>query len=112
MMSNNTSRLIYYIIMVSINLFALLIICGSFFGTSNANGEGSPVQTNWEAFLWHGTRIFIFSLIIAGAATLLSYLFRNSLHLTSMSLKRIFTVEISSCLALFLIIYFYFSTIA
>lgn len=112
MMNSNTARLIYYIIIVSINLFGLLIVSGSFFGASNANGEGSPMQTDLEAFLWHGTRLLVFSLIIAGGATLISYLYRKRMNFTTRNLKRIFSFEIFGFMTLFLVIYFYFSTIA
>lgn len=99
--------IIFYILMIAINIFGLGVLGISFLGSSNANGEGSPILTETESFLRHATFIAVLSLIFAGLTLLLSIIFRKIAGLNKVKLIKIFLIEFCSFIVIYFLVYGY-----
>jgi magnesium-transporting ATPase (P-type) len=103
----NIQRILYVLLLAALNVIAIIMVGVVFLSASNANGEGAPIQNAFIFFLRQLVYVVIISLFFSSIAFLLTRLFRNTVSRNNLFVNKIFWLEFSGMIAIFLIAYLY-----
>jgi len=99
------NRIIFYFLLLLINIGAFILIGISFLSGPPSSGENAMSET--QAFLSLTVYILIVSIIFSALAALLGYLFRKSLNITINAILKLFIGEFLLFIIVFLVAYWY-----
>ena len=101
------NRIIFYLLLLIINIAAFILIGISFLNGRSFGGEGADVMSETEMFLRHSLYGIIVSVIFSALAFILGYLYMTSVNITTSTLRRIFIGEFILILLVFVLTYGY-----
>lgn len=100
-------KILFVFLLIALNIIGIILVSVIFLGSSNANGEGAPVQTKFNWFL----RMFGYALSVSISISLIGFLltlaFKSVLPLNKIYIKRLFWFELALLLTIFFIPYLY-----
>ena len=100
-------RILYAVLLVALNVVGIILISIVFLGTSNANGEGAPMESEFKGFLRQLVYVIVVSLFFSLVTFTLTRLFRRSLPTNNPYLKNIFWIQLGGLIAIFLLTYLF-----
>jgi hypothetical protein len=101
------SKIFFVLLLIILNLVGSILISLIFLGSSNANGEGAPVQTAFMFVLRMFAYVLSVSVTISFIGFLLTRIFRAVLPFNKIYIRRIFWFELAFLLAIFFIPFLY-----
>lgn len=104
-----STKIIYHILLVLINIIGLFFLGLIFLGTPNINEEALNHVSEGQALLKQFLYVFTVSITFSVLSLLLSFLFKRKLSLTPIYLKRLFLIQSISFILVYVIIYIYMS---
>ncbi len=99
-------KIVFYSLLVIINVVALGFISIAFLGTPSAGGtEGAIEYTELEIFFRRLLYVAIVSMVFSTCALIVVYIFRNSLNFQKKSFLKIFLGEFILFIATYFLLY-------
>jgi magnesium-transporting ATPase (P-type) len=102
-------KIIFTAILTVINIVGAILIGIVFLGASNGNGEGAPLQSEFEGFVRRFIFVLIVSLFFSALSFGLAHSYRKFLPKNNFYIKNLFWIHLALSLLIFMIAYLYLS---